>query len=178
MKSYYSRRSGKSRSPQQHRSPGSRVFESTSARGKIRGTAQHLVERYLQFAEEVCLANDRVAAEAFLQSAEHYIRVGKPAHCVEDEPLRNKSFRRASIIQEAPSTDAKQRDEAVPAVGTGQAPNSEVIRLDEACAAVAAEKRKQTEAAEKRAVAAADLERIAEQHGYTLEQLGLVLLPA
>ena len=62
--------------------------------------------------------------------------------------------------------------------GTGQAPNPEVIRLDEARTAVAAEKRKQTEAAEKRAAAAADLERIAEQHGYTLKQLGLVLLPA
>ena len=43
---------------------------------------------------------------------------------------------------------------------------------------IAAEKRKQTEAAEKRAAVAADLERIAGQHGYTLEQLGLVLRPA
>ena len=76
------------------------------------------------------------------------------------------------------STDAKQRDEAVPAVGTGQAPNSEVIRLDEARKSVAAEKEKQTEAALKRAAAAADLERIAGQHGYTLEELGLVLRPA
>ena len=66
----------------------------------------------------------------------------------------------------------------MPAVGTGQAPTSEVIRLDEARKSVAAEKRRQTEAAEKRAAAAADLERIAEQHGYTLEQLGLVLRPA
>ena len=178
MKPYHRRRTGKPRL-QQQRDPGSRVFESTSAKGKIRGTAQQLVERYLQFAEEARLANDRVAAEAFLQSAEHFIRVGKPAHCVEDEPVRDKSFSRASIIQEAPSsTDAKQRDEAVPAVGTGQAPDPELIRLEEARERIAAEKRKQTEAAEKRAAAAADLERIAEQHGYTLKQLGLVLLPA
>ena len=52
------------------------------------------------------------------------------------------------------------------------------IRLDEARERAEAEKRKQTEAAEKRAAAAADLERIAGQHGYTLEQLGLVLRPA
>lgn len=179
MKSYYNRRNGKPRSPQQQRDPGARVFESTSAKGKIRGTAQHLVERYLQFAEEARLANDRVAAEAFLQSAEHYVRVSNPVRHVEDPPVRDRSFRKAPITQEAPSsTDAKQRDEPVPVVGKEQAPNSEVIRLDEARTVVAAEKRRQTEAAEKRAVAAADLERIAEQHGYTLEQLGLVLRPA
>lgn len=179
MKAYHNRRSGKPRSPQQQQGPGNRVFESTSAKGKIRGTAQHLVERYLQFAEEARLANDRVAAEAFLQSAEHYIRVGKPAHCVEDEPVRAGSSRRASITQEAPSsTDAKQRDEAVPPVGTGQAADPEVIRLDEARKSVVAEKQKQIEAALKRAAAAADLERIAGQHGYTLKELGLVLRPA
>lgn len=179
MTPYRNRRNGKPRSPQQQRDPGSRVFESTSARGKIRGTAQHLVERYLQFAEEARLANDRVASEAFLQSAEHYVRVGKPAHRVEDHPVRDRSSRRASMTQEAQSsTDAKQRDEPVPAVGTGQAPDPELIRLEEARERIAAEKRKQTEAAEKRAAAAAELERIAGQHGYTLEQLGLVLLPA
>ncbi|MBL3675204.1 hypothetical protein JL111_17135 [Paracoccus sp. KCTC 42845] len=53
-----------------------------------------------------------------------------------------------------------------------------MIRLDKARTAVAVEKEKQTEAALKHAAAAADLERVAEQHGYTLEQLGLVLLPA
>ena len=179
MKSYHNRRNGKPRSLQKHQGPGNRFFESTSAKGKIRGTAQQLVERYLQFAEEARLANDRVASEAFLQSAEHYVRVAKPARHVEDEPVRDRSSRRASIIQEAPSsTDAKQRDEAVPAVGTGQARSSEVIRLDKARKSVAAEKRRQTEAPEKRAAAAADLERIAGQHGYTLEQLGLVLRPA
>jgi hypothetical protein len=178
MKPHYRRRTGKPRL-QQQRGPGNRVFESTSAKGKIRGTAQQLVERYRQFAEEARLANDRVASEAFLQSAEHYVRVGKPAHDVEDHPVRDRSSRRASITQGAQSsTDAKQRDEAVPGVGTGQAPSSEVIRLDESRKSVAAEKRRQTEAAEKRAVAAADLERIAEQHGYTLEQLGVVLRPA
>lgn len=66
----------------------------------------------------------------------------------------------------------------VPVVGTGQAADPDLIRLDEARTAVAAEKRRQTVAAEKRAAAAAELERIAEQHGYTLEELGLVLRPA
>lgn len=177
MKPYHRRRTGKPRL-QQQRDPGSRVFESTSAKGKIRGTAQQLVERYLQFAEEARLSNDRVASEAFLQSAEHYIRVGKPARHVEDHPVRDRLFERASITQEAPSTDAKRRDEPVPVGGTGQAADLDLIRLDEARTAVAAEKRRQTEAAEKRAAAAVDLERIAGQHGYTLEQLGLVLRPA
>jgi hypothetical protein len=179
MKPHYNRWSGKPRSPQQQRDPGNRVFESTSAKGKIRGTAQQLVERYLQFAEEARLANDRVGSEAFLQSAEHYVRVSNPVCHVEDRPVRDRSFRRAPVTQGVqPSNDEKQRDEPVAAVDTRQAPNPELIRLDEARERLEAEKQKQTEAAEKRAAAAADLERIAEQHGYTLEQLGLVLRPA
>ncbi|WP_188717254.1 DUF4167 domain-containing protein, partial [Paracoccus acridae] len=58
MKSYIKRQHGKPRSPQQQRGLGNGVFESTSAKGKIRGTAQQLVERYRQFAEEARLAND------------------------------------------------------------------------------------------------------------------------
>ena len=179
MNPYFKRRDGKPRSPQQQRGPGNRVFESTSAKGKIRGTAQQLVERYLQFAEEARLANDRVASEAFLQSAEHYVRVSNPVCHVEDHPVRDRSFRQAPTTQTAqPSNDEKQRDEPVAAVDTREAPDPELIRLDEARERVAADKQKQTEAAEKRAAAAADLERIAGQHGYTLEQLGLVLRPA
>ncbi|WP_306753051.1 DUF4167 domain-containing protein [Paracoccus actinidiae] len=181
MNPYSTRRDGKPRSPQQQQGPGNRVFESTSAKGKIRGTAQQLVERYLHFAEEARLANDRVASEAFLQSAEHYVRVSNPVRHVEDHPVRDRSFRQAPTTQEPQwSNDEKQRDEpvAVAAVDTREAPNPELIRLDEARERVAAEKQKQAEAAEKRAAAAADLERIAGQHGYTLEQLGLVLRPA
>jgi hypothetical protein len=179
MKPHYNRRSGKPRWPQQQRDPGNRVLESTSAKGKIRGTAQQLVERYLQFAEEARLANDRVASETFLQSAEHYVRVSNPVCHGEDHPVRDRSFRKAPIAEGAQSfNDEKQRDEPGAAVDTRQAPNPELIRLDEARERLAVEKQKKTEAAEKRAAAAADLERIARQHGYTLEQLGLVLRPA
>jgi hypothetical protein len=178
MKAYHNRRSGKPRS-QQQRDPGNRVFESTSAKGKIRGTAQQLVERYRQFAEEARLANDRVASEAFLQSAEHYVRISNPVCLVEDHPVRDRSFRRATIPPEMQSfNDETQRDKPAAAVDTGQAANLELIRLKEARERAVAEKQKQTEAAERRAAAAADLERIAGQHGYTLEQLGLVLRPA
>lgn len=155
------------------------MFESTSAKGKIRGSAPQLVERYLQFAEEARLANDRVASEAFLQSAEHYARVSNPVRHGEDPPVRDRSLRKAAITQGAQSpNDETPRDEPVAPVSTRQAANPELIRLEQARKSVAAEKRKQTEAAEKRAAAAADLERIAGQHGYTLEQLGLVLRPA
>lgn len=178
MKPHYNRRSGKPRS-QQQRDPGNRVFESTSAKGKIRGTAQQLVERYRLFAEEARLANDRVASEAFLQSAEHYVRISNPVCHVEDHPVKDRFFRRASTTQGAQSSnDETQRDEPVAAVDTGPAATLELIRLEEARERAVAEKQKQTEAAEKRAAAAADLERIAGQHGYTLEQLGLVLRPA
>lgn len=176
MKSYIKRRHGKPRSPQQQRGLGNGVLESTSAKGKIRGTAQQLVERYLQFAEEARLANDRVASEAFLQSAEHYVRVAKPVRHGEDHSVKDRSFRKAPIILAAQSSDNEpQGNDLVAAAETRQPPDPELIRLEEARERIAAENRRQTEAAEKRAAAAADLERIAGQHGYTLEQLGLVL---
>jgi hypothetical protein len=71
--------------------PGDRVLESTSAKGKIRGTARQLVEHSFQFAEEARLADDRVATQAFLQSAEHYVRLSNPVRHSEGHPLKQQT---------------------------------------------------------------------------------------
>lgn len=52
-----------------------RVYESNGPEGKVRGTPQQVVEKYLQLARDAQSANDRVLAESFFQFAEHYIRV-------------------------------------------------------------------------------------------------------
>jgi uncharacterized protein DUF4167 len=42
---------------------------------KIRGTAAHVYEKYLQLARDAGSAGDRVMAENYLQHAEHYFRI-------------------------------------------------------------------------------------------------------
>lgn len=52
-----------------------RVFESSGPEGKVRGTPQQIIEKYQMLARDAQLSNDRVAAENFLQHAEHYTRM-------------------------------------------------------------------------------------------------------
>lgn len=73
-------RSSKSRSrskPNRPRTMGNivnRVFDSSGPEGKVRGTPQQIIDKYLLLARDAQLSNDRVAAENFLQHAEHYTR--------------------------------------------------------------------------------------------------------
>lgn len=52
-----------------------RTFDSTGPEIKIRGSASHVYEKYLQLARDANAAGDRVAAENYLQHAEHYWRI-------------------------------------------------------------------------------------------------------
>jgi hypothetical protein len=52
-----------------------RVFESNGPEGKVRGTPQQIVEKYLSLARDAQTSDDRVVAENFLQHAEHYQRL-------------------------------------------------------------------------------------------------------
>jgi hypothetical protein len=52
-----------------------RVFDSSGPEGKVRGTPQQIIEKYLQLHRDAQLAGDRVNAENFAQHAEHYTRL-------------------------------------------------------------------------------------------------------
>ena len=52
-----------------------RAFDSTGPDVKIRGTAAHVYEKYLQLARDAGSAGDRVMQENYLQHAEHYYRI-------------------------------------------------------------------------------------------------------
>jgi type II secretory pathway pseudopilin PulG len=52
-----------------------RVFDSSGPDGKVRGTPQQIIDKYQSLARDAQLAGDRVAAENFLQHAEHYTRL-------------------------------------------------------------------------------------------------------
>lgn len=55
--------------------PLSRSYESNGPDVKIRGTAQHVAEKYLTLARDASASGDRVMAENYLQHAEHYGRI-------------------------------------------------------------------------------------------------------
>ena len=63
---------GRGRRPQNN---GNRTFDSTGPEIKIRGSASHVYEKYLQMARDANSAGDRVMAENYLQHAEHYFRI-------------------------------------------------------------------------------------------------------
>ncbi|MEZ5887483.1 MAG: DUF4167 domain-containing protein, partial [Paracoccaceae bacterium] len=74
-------RSSKSRSrnkSNRQRSLGNivnRVFDSSGPEGKVRGTPQQIIDKYLMLARDAQVSSDRVAEQAFLQHAEHYTRM-------------------------------------------------------------------------------------------------------
>ena len=68
-----------------------RVHESSGPEGKVRGTPQQIVDKYLALARDSQTAGDRVTAENFLQHAEHYQRI---------------------LTQAAQSQQAERRDES------------------------------------------------------------------
>lgn len=150
-------------------------MESRGAKGKIRGTAGQLVERYLEFAEEARLAHDTVAVHAFLQSAEHYVR-----QCPSSSETSNHGAKRRAQPS-APASALPSRSEgdtpttvAEVAVVLGQRPDPEPIPAASTVEGRAIEK-EPASLATRRALAAAEIERVAGQHGYRLAELGLDL---
>ncbi len=63
---------GRGRRPQNNTN---RTFDSTGPEIKIRGSASHVYEKYLQLARDANSSGDRVMAENYLQHAEHYFRI-------------------------------------------------------------------------------------------------------
>ena len=55
--------------------PLTRTYDSSGPDVKIRGTAQHIAEKYATLARDAQSSGDRVMAENYLQHAEHYNRI-------------------------------------------------------------------------------------------------------
>ena len=52
-----------------------RTYDSNGPDIKVRGSAAHIYEKYLQLARDANTQGDRVMAENYLQHAEHYFRI-------------------------------------------------------------------------------------------------------
>lgn len=75
MRSSKSRSRNKANRPRTLGNIINRVFDSSGPEGKVRGTPQQIIEKYQILARDAQLSNDRVAAENFMQHAEHYTRM-------------------------------------------------------------------------------------------------------
>ncbi|HXW71667.1 MAG TPA: DUF4167 domain-containing protein [Methylocella sp.] len=69
----------------------SRSYESSGPDVKIRGTAHHIGEKYLQLARDAQTSGDPVMAENYLQHAEHYFRIIAAAQQAHQQGLANYS---------------------------------------------------------------------------------------
>jgi hypothetical protein len=67
--------------------PLSRSYESNGPDVKIRGTAHHIGEKYLQLARDAQSSGDPVMAESYLQHAEHYFRLIAAAQQAQQQPF-------------------------------------------------------------------------------------------
>ena len=65
-----------------------RVFDSAGPEGKVRGTPQQIIDKYLSLARDAQTSGDRVAAENFLQHAEHYQRILITANATQEQARR------------------------------------------------------------------------------------------
>jgi hypothetical protein len=71
--------SGQSKQWKRSRSPAheahNRFYESNGPGVKVRGSASLVAEKYLQLARDAQVSGDLIAAEGYLQHAEHYNRL-------------------------------------------------------------------------------------------------------
>jgi hypothetical protein len=97
-------RSNNNNSSRRGQNPLTRVYESNGPDVKIRGTAAHIAEKYVQLARDSQTSGDHVAAENYLQHAEHYFRTISAAQAQFQQPP---GFSRA----DEPRDDVEDDDE-------------------------------------------------------------------
>jgi len=82
--------------------PMTRVYESNGPDIKIRGTASHIAEKYLQLARDARSSGDPIAAENYYQHAEHYFRLIATA---QEQFRQNQPQQQRADNSEAPQTE-------------------------------------------------------------------------
>lgn len=88
-----------------------RHYESNGPDVKIRGSAQQVLEKYLQYARDAQTSGDRVMSEAYFQHAEHYQRL-LAAMQPKDKPRRDRDDRDDQGDDSDDEIDARGDDSA------------------------------------------------------------------
>ena len=97
--------------------PLTRVYESNGPDVKIRGTASHIAEKYVQLARDAQGSGDPVSAENYYQHAEHYFRLIAAA---QEQFRQSQPFYRQEERSADDSFDDDEEDSAHPMMGGGE----------------------------------------------------------
>ncbi len=84
-----------------------RVYDSAGPEGKVRGTPQQIIDKYLSLARDAQTSGDRVVSENFLQHAEHYQRM-----LIQAASTQEQSRRELDRIRQATTTATGRRHRA------------------------------------------------------------------
>jgi hypothetical protein len=92
-----------------------RVFDSSGPEGKVRGTPQQIIEKYMALFRDSQLSGDRVAAENFQQHAEHYTRLLSEALREQNDKKEQQeaqaAFRRAEREENSSNNSLNDQEE-------------------------------------------------------------------
>ncbi|MEL6726331.1 MAG: DUF4167 domain-containing protein [Pseudomonadota bacterium] len=89
-----------------------RHYESNGPDVRIRGSAQQILDKYLQYARDAQTAGDRVKAEALFQHAEHYARIVAVFEKQKEEARLEREARDAAKAEERAQRDAERAAQA------------------------------------------------------------------
>lgn len=73
--------------PRKGPNPLTRTYESNGPDVKVRGTALHIAEKYVQLARDAQSSGDTVMAENYFQHAEHYYRIVAASQAQSPQPF-------------------------------------------------------------------------------------------
>ena len=102
------RRSGGSNNNSNNSPNPNRHYESNGPDVRIRGSAQQILDKYLQYARDAHTSGDRVKAEALFQHAEHYARIVAVFEKQKEEARVEREARDAAKAEERAQRDAER----------------------------------------------------------------------
>ena len=85
-------------------------YDSNGPEVRVRGSAQQVLDKYLQLARDAQSAGDRILAESYLQYAEHYFRIVNENRPAQPEPQQQQQQQQ----QQQPEVAAEQTSHAQP----------------------------------------------------------------
>ncbi|MCR9268813.1 MAG: DUF4167 domain-containing protein [Henriciella sp.] len=85
-----------------------RHYESNGPDVRIRGSAQQILDKYLQYARDAQTSGDRVKAEALFQHAEHYARIVAVFEKQKEEARLEREARDAARAEERAQREAER----------------------------------------------------------------------
>ena len=113
--------------------PLTRVYESNGPDIKIRGTANHVAEKYVQLARDAQASGDPVAAENYYQHAEHYFRMiaavqeqfrqNQPNNFYRPEGATGNDTHGGNDMQDESYDEGDDEGAPAPAQGAGEQPS-------------------------------------------------------